>query len=183
MAQQTEFGTSMSGQKPVWIIGYMGSGKSTVGNRLAVLLKRPFVDSDQWIEEQTGKTVAEIFEQDGEAAFRGWERRFVEQQSGEGQIVSCGGGLPCFHRLMNQLLGTGTVIYLQASVETLVRNLRNETQQRPLLKTLPEASLPEFIGERLEERRPVYERAHATVAIDGKTLGEIVQEAIELLRN
>lgn len=183
MVQHPEIGAANNDRKPVWIVGYMGSGKSTVGKRLASLLDLTFTDSDEWIESRSGKTIAEIFEQEGEASFREWERRFVDELPAERCIIACGGGLPCYNQLMDELLVTGWVIYLEASVTTLVRHLHGEREHRPLLKALTDGELSEVIRLRLEARDPVYRRAHCIVSIDGKAVKQIVEEVVREIRS
>lgn len=164
----------------IFLIGFMGSGKSTVGKTLARQLQLPFIDSDQWIEEQTGMTVAAIFAQRGEPVFRDLERRFLQSVSGFSGIVSCGGGLPCYNGLMQELLKQGTVIYLRARVETLEIRLKREQERRPLLKSAEETGLEETIRQRMEIRLPVYEQASVIVDTDGKSPEDICTEIVKL---
>ncbi|MDH4471090.1 MAG: shikimate kinase [Fluviicola sp.] len=158
------------------LVGFMGSGKSTVGKQLAAKLQLPFIDSDAWIEEQTGSSVSRIFELEGESGFREWEQRFVSQLNKEPQVVSCGGGLPCFNDLMVNLKEQGTVVYLKTSVETLVNRLILERADRPLVASVSEETFLEEITNRLSAREPVYQQAHQIIETDGKSIQEIVDE-------
>ncbi|MES2554526.1 MAG: shikimate kinase [Bacteroidota bacterium] len=160
------------------LIGFMGSGKSTIGAQLAVQLQVPFTDSDTWIEEQTATSVSSIFESEGESVFREWEQRFVTQLDEKSEIISCGGGLPCFHNLMEILKAKGTVVYLKSSVETLVDRLKAEREDRPLLASIPDETFIEEITTRLALRESVYQQADLIIETDGKTIQEIVEEIV-----
>jgi len=166
----------------VFLIGFMGSGKSTVGKALAKRLTIPLVDSDQWIEEQTGVSVSELFERDGEAVFRNWELRFIEALPESHQIISCGGGLPCFNELMGTMLQKGTVFYLETSESLLFKRLQYGTS-RPLLNSLTDDELTQQIHERLEKRSPIYQRAHFCIQVDGKSLVALVEEISGLVES
>jgi shikimate kinase len=167
----------------IFLIGYMGSGKSAVGRELAARLGRPFTDSDHWIESRTGKSIGTIFGEDGEQVFRLLERRFVKQLPEDvSEVISCGGGLPCYNNLIDELKEKGKVVYLQASVPTLIEHLKNERERRPLLKDVPEAALAQTIADRLEERDLIYRMAHTMIATDGKNVEEIVKEIEEQLK-
>jgi shikimate kinase len=167
---------------PIWIIGYMGSGKSTVGQLLADRLGCAFTDSDHQIEQESGRSIPELFAGEGEAAFRKRELQFVEGISPDKQVVSCGGGLPCFHNLMERLLSMGRVVYLQASVETLTERLLNAgTGGRPLLGDVGHEALPEVVRKGLEARKRVYEQADIVLSVDGKTPEFIVEELLAQL--
>lgn len=160
----------------IFLIGYMGSGKSAVGRELAARLDRPFTDSDHWIESRTGKSIGVIFGEDGEQVFRLLERRFVKQLPEDNGIVSCGGGLPCYNNLIDELKQKGKVVYLQASVPTLIEHLKGERERRPLLKDIPESALAQTIADRLKDRDLIYRMADTTIETDGKNVSEIVSE-------
>jgi len=164
----------------VFLIGFMGSGKSTVGKALAKRLQIPLVDSDHWIEAQTGSTVSELFEQEGEPVFRNWEQRFIETLPESPLIVSCGGGLPCFNNLMEMLLQKGTVIYLEASESLLFKRLQYGTS-RPLVSSLTDQQLEVQIQDRLAKRAPIYKQAQHLIHTDGKSLVTLVDEVCALL--
>lgn len=163
------------------LIGFMGSGKSTVGKELASKLQRSFVDSDAWIEVQAGASISRIFESDGESVFRKWEQQFVHQLNNTNGIIACGGGLPCFNDLMAELKQKGTVVYLKATVETLVGRLKSEREDRPLLNMISDVEIAQEITTRLENREPVYLQADLTIETDGKTTGKIVDELVALI--
>jgi shikimate kinase len=119
--------------KTIFLIGMMGSGKSTIGVRLAELLVLPFVDTDAAIEKVEGRSVQQIFEQEGEGYFREKERQLLQQLPQQAGVVACGGGLPCFFNNIELLTAKGTVIYLEASPAFLYDRIKGD-QQRPKLQ-------------------------------------------------
>jgi shikimate kinase len=158
------------------LVGFMGSGKSTVGEHLAHTLRRPFFDMDRVIETRMGKSVAEIFAGEREAKFREYEYRLLLELAGSLQpsVIACGGGAPCFAGAMDLLNVHTVTVYLQASAEILYERLKSEAAQRPLLQG--KGDLRQFIAELLAQREPFYRKAKHTVCVAGKTVGEIVRE-------
>ena len=166
------------------LLGYMGSGKSTVGKALAASLGLPFTDLDAYIEQQLGQSIPEVFKTKGEIYFRKKEHELLREWLGshDSGVLALGGGTPCYAGNMDLLLGhTPHVVYLQLSVPGLVVRLRNEQQQRPLVAHLPAEELPEFIGKHLFERAPFYARAPYTIACDRQSPEAIVEEIKGLL--
>lgn len=144
----------------VFLIGFMGSGKTHWGHILAERLGVPFLDLDAFIETGEGKSIAAIFEVLGENGFRASEREYLHRVAAmPPTVIATGGGTPCFFNNMPWMKQHGTTIYLKTSPEILFGRLKNERMQRPLLKNLSEAELRDFIRERLEERGPFYRRA------------------------
>ncbi|MEO0780045.1 MAG: shikimate kinase [Bacteroidota bacterium] len=144
----------------LFLIGFMGAGKSYVGKRLAQALELRFVDLDEWIVTQSGRSIPELFAQRGEAGFRAVERNALHHLPAQkGLLVACGGGTPCFHDNMEWINERGISIFLNASSELLVRRLLPETEQRPLLAGKGEEELRTFLTTKLAERRPHYEKA------------------------
>lgn len=162
--------------RPVILIGYMGSGKTTVGKCLAERKKIEFLDTDAMIEEQEGKTISDIFDQMGEESFRDMEtaliQRLVEEQRSD-VVLSVGGGLPVRKENRVLLKKLGTVIYLMASKETIIERVSG-SENRPLLR---DGSLDEKVEHMLKLRSPLYEEA-ADIRIDtnGKTADELADE-------
>jgi len=150
----------MKDQKHIFLIGFMGSGKSTVGKLLAERLELPFLDSDNAIQEKTGKSINEIFNQDGEAAFRAYELDFLnELQSTEKSVVAVGGGLPAIDSALELMHQMGLVIYLNTSLLTLIKRLKEEKEMRPLLKDLNDSEFHPFVEALLSERVQFYKQA------------------------
>jgi shikimate kinase len=146
----------MFGQRNVYLIGPMGSGKTAVGRRLAALLGLQFVDSDAEIERRTGVDVRYIFEKEGETRFREREREVIADLTAlEGVVVATGGGVILDAANRERLANTGTVVYLETNIETLVRRTK-AAKTRPLLMN----DDPRTVLERLMQvRRPLYEGA------------------------
>ena len=144
----------------LFLIGMMGSGKTYWAEKLKKQLKVPAYDLDALVEMMEEKTVAEIFEEDGEEYFRKAEakmlRLFVEKKQ---FILSCGGGTACYHDNMKWMNNNGITIWLDQPVETLAERLLNEKSHRPLIKNLDDLALKEFLGKKLEEREPFYNQA------------------------
>lgn len=166
----------------IFLIGFMGSGKSYLGNNLAQLMDFHFIDMDDWIEEQEGMTIKKIFETKKEAYFRELETSTIhELAKKDNHIIACGGGTPCYHnniQLLNQL---GLTIYLEATIDLLYDRLRNETDHRPLLKGKDENSLKQFIKEKLAVRNQFYKQANIIFQQDGEKVAR-AQDLLEKLR-
>ena len=143
----------------------MGSGKSTVGKRLAGRLGYSFVDMDARLEGAYGMTINEIFEKLGEKTFREMETRLLEEMVGlQDTVVSTGGGLPCSGNNMDLINEKGVSIYLRLEPAALLNRLSRGKSRRPLIRHLSRQELETFIQEKLREREPVYLRAHHTVS-------------------
>lgn len=145
----------------IFLIGFMGSGKSYTGARLATLLESPFADLDDQIVQNAGMSISMIFEKHGEDYFRELESNVLRQTTHfHPSVISCGGGAPCFFDNMAWMNANGITVYLKTAPELLAFRLRNETQGRPLLSKYSESQLLDFIELRLEEREPFYSQAH-----------------------
>ncbi|MEL6672525.1 MAG: shikimate kinase [Bacteroidota bacterium] len=169
------------GFQTVYLIGFMGAGKTTLGKQLAESLGWPFLDLDDYIERREGQSVRDIFAQRGEAAFRALERRSLLELTAQAQadrIIACGGGTPCFGDHMDLLNQTGTTIYLQVPVAELARRLEQERAQRPLLRQVPPEELEDFIEALLNQREVFYLRARHVIDLsqsDHSTLVSLIQ--------
>jgi 3-dehydroquinate synthase len=164
----------------VILIGFMGSGKTTVGKRLAERLGYDFVDTDSLIEELTKKSISEIFEVQGEAVFRSIEKKVIaEVVQKKNQVISCGGGAVLYPENADRLRKSGKVILLSTSLETLYERLKPEISERPLLRT---ENPQEQIKSLLNKRSATYKKvAHFSVETDNKSVEEVVEEIIERL--
>jgi shikimate kinase len=148
----------------IFLIGFMGSGKSTTGKQLAERLGYGYVDTDKWIIAEYGMSINEIFERLGEKTFRKAETRLLKElASKKNLVVSTGGGLPCHGDNMDIINKSGISIYLQASPKALLTRLSTRKHKRPLIKDLSDRELEKFIKKRLKKREPYYSRAHHTV--------------------
>ena len=167
----------------VVLIGYMASGKSTLGNILANELNYEFIDLDDYIEKEEKSTVSNIFKLKGEIYFRKMETHYLKVLlSGSNNLVlSLGGGTPCYSQNMDVILNTKNVksVYLKASIPTLIARLKNEKNNRPLIAHIEtDDLLKEFIGKHLFERSQFYSLAHVTVTTDNKLTKDIVEELV-----
>lgn len=141
----------------------MGSGKSYWGRRLAEALDTPFYDLDAYIVAQTGKSIPELFAEQGEAGFRKIEQEFLLRLIDlPASVVATGGGTPCFFDNMEQMNRFGRTIYLRIPEDILAQRLSKEMQRRPMLAGLSSEDLPGFIKGLLEKRAPFYEMAQQT---------------------
>jgi shikimate kinase len=156
-------------QSRIFLIGFMGSGKSTLGSRLARKIGYDFVDMDNLIEETSGMTVPGIFSEHGEEVFRKWEHDILlELCQREKVVVSTGGGAPCHGDMINNMNNHGTTIYIQLAPEALKGRLLNSKTERPLIKGKSESELLEFIEALLKKREIYY--SQASYIVDGVNL-------------
>lgn len=145
----------------LYLLGYMGSGKSHLGQRLAQHFERPFIDLDARIELEQGETIATIFERYGEAHFRALEATALRATAtAPTSVVALGGGAPIYHNNMTWLLAQGTTVFLDPPLEILLDRLLGATSDRPLLAGMSRAALRKRVTAMLAQRRPIYERAH-----------------------
>lgn len=166
----------------VYLIGYMGCGKTTIGKRLAKSLGWDVIDMDSRIENRYRKTIPDIFASEGEESFRKKERFILEELSAlENVVVSTGGGAPCFFDNIDVMNSSGLCVYIRMTPEALAARLRNAKANRPLLKDKTEAELTGFIKEQLEKRRAFYEQARYVIDNDNGTPEEAAAKIAELL--
>ena len=173
--------------KRVILIGYMGSGKTTVGKALSKETGMMFYDLDWYIESRMRKSVSQIFAEKGEEGFRKIEYNMLHEVAEfEDVIISCGGGTPCFFDNMDYLNQQGEVVYLKASPETLYKHLLMAKIERPLLKDKSADELIAYITEHLKQREPFYEKARhmldVNVLDDYDKIKISVQQLRELLK-
>lgn len=140
----------------------MGSGKSTLGKKLANKLSKPFYDLDLIIEEGENKTITQIFEQKGEDYFREIEKKALQEliNTNSEFVLSLGGGTPCFYNNMEFINANGTSIYLKYNVGILHSRLINAKTKRPLIKNKTDEELKQFVTEKLAKREMFYEKAN-----------------------
>ena len=161
----------------LYLVGFMGTGKTTVGRAVAQRLGYACIDSDHEIEGEQQKTIAEIFAKDGEPAFRKMERRFIESDPRVSRtVVACGGGLVVQPGMADLLKSKGVVVCLHASIETiLARTSRYRT--RPLLEVGdPEAKARQLFA----EREPIYRSVGTLILTDSRPLSDIVSHVIRV---
>lgn len=168
------------------LIGYMASGKTSIGKKLADKLDYTFIDLDELIEERENASVTKVFKKRGEVYFRNQETRYLKEVlSMQGNIIlSVGGGAPCYGNNMQEILtATNTKsVYLKASIPTLAEKLMRKKAKRPLIAHIEtEEAMAEFIGKHLFERSPYYSQAQYIVSIDHKTKDEVTEAVLSEL--
>lgn len=167
----------------VILVGYMGSGKTTVGRQLANALGVQFYDLDWYIETRFHKKVAEIFAEKGEEGFRDMERRMLHEVAEfEDIVLSCGGGTPCFFDNMDYMNSLGETLYLKTTPEVLAQHLRMGRTERPLIKGKSPAELEQYIQESLAAREPFYSKAKHIVDVSLMDNFERINITIDLVR-
>ena len=168
---------SMTLQKPLYLIGFMGSGKSTVSRHMSRALDVPKIEMDEVLAERAGKSITQIFAEDGEEVFRQMETALLREiGAGEPALVSCGGGVVLRPENVEIMKTTGTILMLSATPQTIFQRVRHSTK-RPILNGNMNV---EFIAELMTKRDPAYRAAaDVTVSIDGKTSDIVAKELVE----
>jgi len=147
-------------RKRIYLIGYMGCGKTSIGKRLAESLDMQFIDLDAFIENRYHKSIDVLFSELGEQTFRTLENKTLHEVSEfENVIIATGGGTPCFCNNMELMLGTGETIYLKTSAGTLAERLNKAKNKRPLIKDKSTNELKDFICNSLNGRENFYQQA------------------------
>ncbi len=159
----------------IFLVGFMASGKTTLGGQLATLLGMRYVDMDEYIEQKNGKTIRQIFVTQGEEHFRKLENEaLVALAKEDGVIVATGGGSACFHNNIDVMNSNGLTVYLKVSTEELVRRLADTKIDRPLLWGKSTNELTVYITEMLKIREPHYTKAKVIFPSDNPTASDIV---------
>jgi shikimate kinase len=170
--------------KPVFIIGFSGAGKTTVGKILSAQMNMQFIDLDDFIENKQGETIAQIFLQhNGENFFRSLETKYLRQLAArQNIIIATGGGTVCLPENLELINNCGTSFYLKWSERDLFNRLKIDgTEKRPLLTGKTDSQLADFIHFLLEKRKLFYQKAHFTVL--GKNDTQLAQKIIEIIKN
>ncbi len=168
------------------LLGYMASGKSSVGRRLSEKMDIPLLDLDDYISEKENLSIPEIFQQKGEVYFRKIEHKYVKEvlSTNNNFILALGGGTPCYADNMTFINSTDArSIYLEGSTKTMIDRLIRKKTKRPLVASLSDEQIPEFVAKHLFERRPFYEKAKSTIKIDNKKKKQVAEEIYKLLRS
>jgi shikimate kinase len=144
----------------IYLIGFMGSGKTTVGKKLASKLRWSFIDLDHRIEMKTGMEIARIFSEKGESFFRELESEtLMRLDNDERTVISTGGGTPCYNNNMDFMIATGLTVYLKMTPAQLKLRLMRSSHERPLIKNIGIDELERFISNKLSEREEWYSRS------------------------
>ncbi len=170
----------------IFLTGYMGAGKTTLGKAFAHQMNIPFIDLDWYIEERFHKTVGELFAERGETGFRELERNVLHEVAEfENVVISTGGGAPCFFDNMEFMNRMGKTVFLNVHPDVLFRRLRVAKQQRPILQGKQDDELKAFIVQALEKRAPFYRQAqyvfNADELEDRRQIDTSVQRLKQLL--
>ena len=145
----------------VYLIGFMGAGKTSVGKRLARKMRWSFVDTDNIIEKELGITVQEVFDQLGEEWFRDYEKKvIIKTTSFKNTVISTGGGTPCFYNNMDIIINNGLCIYLRMPPKEIVSRISQSQKKRPLVDNLRGIELEKYVEKILAKREAVYSKAH-----------------------
>ena len=161
----------------IFLIGYMGSGKTVVGKSLSKSINYNFYDLDKFIELNEKKSISEIFRLKNEIYFREIESKYLNELISvkEKKIISTGGGTPCYSNNIDLINNNSVSIYLKASVDTLVKRLNDAKINRPLISHLKDKNeLKDFISKHLFERNYFYEKAKIKIKTDDLKLSEII---------
>jgi shikimate kinase len=161
----------------IFLMGFMGSGKSTLGKQLAAQLSLPFADLDEYISEHEGQNIPAIFSAQGEAAFRLLEKKYLEElvQQTDNGVIALGGGTPCFHDNIELINRAGVSVYLETSAATLLDRLENTVEGRPLLAGQTGERLLEAITTKLQERQPYYSSAKIVFNTEKEGIDDLVR--------
>lgn len=165
----------------IFLIGFMGSGKTYWGKLLSIKLQLPFKDLDTVIVGKENKSVAEIFADKGEEYFRYQEKEVLEQiiQEQDSFILSCGGGTPCFFNNIEIMKKNGKVVWLNTAIDVLKERLLKERMSRPLIREIDDAELKRYIIRKLSERRMYYEQADVMVNEESISLERLIQLVLQ----
>lgn len=167
----------------IFLIGYMGAGKTTLGKAFSRELGLTFIDLDWYIEERFHKTVQQLFSERGEQGFRELEQKMLHEVAEfEDVVISAGGGTPCFFDNMDYMNACGDTVFLQVEPEVLFHRLKVAKQQRPLLANKSDEELMNFICEALQKRHPFYSQAKFLFRADELEDKLQIQASVDSLR-
>ena len=162
----------------IFLIGFMGSGKTYWGRLLSEKLNMPFFDLDEEIINAENKSITEIFAREGEEYFRLKEKDVLHSiaENNITFIMSCGGGTPCYFNNIEYMHKVGTTVWLNTSIDTLYSRLLKEKEQRPLIKNLSDDDLKLFIKKKFSDRKIYYEQADMTVEDENITVEHFIEK-------
>ena len=159
----------------IYLIGFMGCGKTTLGKKLSARLRYEFVDLDKRMENIEKKSIAEIFSGKGEEYFRELERDVLHSTIlHKNAVISCGGGTPCYHSNMEWMKEKGTTVYIKMQPERLFGRLRTRKEKRPLIAKMNDGELKDYIFSKLAEREIFYTQAKLIVDPDEISVKKLV---------
>lgn len=164
----------------IFLIGFMGSGKTHWGKLLAERLQLPFHDLDALIVETEGSSISDIFQEKGEEYFRSLERDLLRDviETHPALVLSCGGGTPCFYKNIDLMKKAGTVVWLNSSIEDLEERLKKEKATRPLIREISDEKLRSYILKKMNDRRLYYEQADVHVEEASVNIDSLLQQIL-----
>lgn len=162
----------------IFMLGFMGCGKSHWGSELSKKLSLPFFDLDQKIEEKEEKAVADIFSEQGEEHFRILEKEMLHllTESHDSFVMACGGGTPCFYNNIDYIKKSGISIWINCSIQCLHSRLVKEKEKRPLINELTDEQLRSFIIKKYGDRKIYYSQASIILNEDNVTLDKLLEK-------
>jgi shikimate kinase len=167
-----------AGGMRIYLVGFMGSGKTHWGKLLSQKMRLPFFDLDKQIEEKEEKTISDIFATEGEEHFRLLEKEVLHiiTESHDSFVMATGGGTPCYYNTIDYMKKNGIVVWLNSSVESLYGRLLQERDTRPLLKDLSDDQLHAFITKKYADRKIYYSQASVTASEDQLSLDGLISK-------
>lgn len=162
----------------IFLIGFMGCGKTHWGKLLSEKVELPFFDLDEKISEHEGKGIPEIFARLGEEYFRMLEKEVLHMitESHDSFIMACGGGTPCFFNNIDYMRKHGTTVWINCSAECLYQRLTKEKDSRPLIKNIPDDELRVFIKKKVANRKIFYQQAQLIINEDDISIEKLVDK-------
>jgi shikimate kinase len=162
----------------IFLIGFMGCGKTHWGKRLSKKLSIPFFDLDEKIAERAGKSISEIFAENGEEHFRLLEKEvlYLLTESHDSFVMATGGGAPCFYNNIDYLKKNGIVAWINCSVDRLYDRLVKEKEKRPLIRAIPDNGLKSYIIKKFSDRKIFYQQANVIINEDDLKLDDLVKK-------
>ena len=163
----------------IFLLGFMGCGKSYVGRALAQKMGYDFIDLDAAIESAEGKKIIEVFEMKGEVAFRKIETAMLKKIYKDNTVISTGGGTPCFTDNLEWMKSKGLTVFLNPSIDVISDRLKTEKSQRPLIAAVQDEELKNYIYKLYLQRLPYYEAADLSIAAEGEEdILKVIIEAV-----
>lgn len=162
----------------IFLIGFMGCGKTHWGKQVSQKLQLPFFDLDALIEEREGKTITEIFAEMGEEYFRMLEKDvlYMVTESHPSFVMACGGGAPCFFNNIDYMKSRGTTVWINCSTDCLYSRLVSEKDKRPLIRSIPDDELKSYIIRKYSDRKIFYQQADVILAEDDVNLEALIEK-------
>lgn len=162
----------------IFLIGFMGCGKTHWGKQLSQKLQIPFFDLDSLIEEREGKSVTAIFAEMGEEYFRMLEKDvlYLVTESHESFVMATGGGTPCFFNNIDYMKSRGTTVWINSTVDSLYNRLVKEKETRPLIRSIPDNELRSFIIKKYSDRKIFYQQANTILNEEDVTLERLIEK-------